>query len=203
MSANAALTVAKETKEVVETYDTRIEQTEKGIEALSGKIIPLSNTVTGAESITLINPHPGVLHKLSIYGEMSLTYPSSSDIIYGYPSVPGSSLTCGNILPSQLAPYRNSKLYPSLNTYTATLALLVNDVEYNIDINFLNYLSSETYDEFVCEEERSYIIRRVGVDEQGNKYKLTVESIEERQHVPIKVEGQTTIALKSFSNMTN
>ena len=202
MSANAALTVAKETKEVVETYDTRIEQTEKGIEALSGKIIPLSNTVTGAESITLINPHPGVLHKLSIYGEMSLTYPSSSDIIYGYPSVPGSSLTCGNILPSQPAPYRNSKLYPSLNTYTTTLVLLVNDVEYNIDINFLNYLSSETYDEFVCEEERSYIIRRVGVDEQGNKYKLTVESIEERQHVPIKVEGQTIIALKSFSNMT-
>ena len=202
MGVNTAITIAKSTEAVVGTYETRIETAEDQIEALSREVIPLSNTVTGAESITLTNPYPGVLHKLSIYGEMSLTYPSSSDVIYGYPFVPGSNLTCGNILPSQPAPYRNSKLYPSLNTYTATLALLVNDVEYNIDINFLNYLSSETYDEFVCEEERSYIIRRVGVDEQGNKYKLTVESIEERQHVPIKVEGQTTIALKSFSNMT-
>ena len=204
MGVNTAITIAKNTEEVVETYDTRIEQTEEQIEALSKEVIPLSRTLTSANSITLADPdpYPGALHKLSIYGEMSLIYPNSIGVIYGYPSVPGDNLTCGNITPSQPAPYRNSKLYPSSNTYTATLALLVNDVEYNIDINFLNYLSSETYDEFVCEEERSYIIRRVGVDEQGNKYKLTVESIEERQHVPIKVEGETTIALKSFSNMT-
>ena len=204
MSANAAFTIAKETKEVVEIYDTRIEQTEEQIEALSGKVVPLSNTIISPESITLTDPdpYPGTLHKLSIYGEMSLFYPNSIGDIYGYPSVPGDNLTCGNITPNQLVPYRDSKIYPSSNTYTAAPILLVNNTEYNIDIDFLNYLSSEIYDEFVCEEERSYIIRRVGIDEQGNKYKLAVELIEERQHVPIKVEGETTIVLKSFSNMT-
>lgn len=188
--------------------DRRINQTyiivdkqNQVIQSLAEKVVDVSTTKSGVGSLTLENAYKGELHKLSIKGQISLLYPQSESNLYGYPLVPSDTLTPSNTLvPSSPVPYGNEILYPSSNLFSKSRILLIDDVEYELDFDFLNYINNDVCDEFVYEDGKCYIIWRVGIDSQGNKYPLDNEVIEYRKDVTLFVDTSSVIRLKSFDN---
>ena len=59
--------------------------------------------------------------------------------------------------------------------------LLIDDVEYKLDFNFLNYINDTNCDEFIYEDGKCKIIRRVGVDADGNLYATGREVVETKK----------------------
>lgn len=96
--------------------------------------------------------------------------------------------------------FPSSDLYPSSTLYPRGSYLLIDNNEYKLDFDILRYYSSTVYDEFVYEDGKCKIIRRVGVDSQGNMYALANEVTEPRNDVYLEVNSNSTIKLKSFDN---
>lgn len=96
--------------------------------------------------------------------------------------------------------FPSSDLYPSSTLYPRGSYLLIDNNEYKLDFDILRYYSATVYDEFVYEDGKCKIIRRVGVDSQGNMYALLSEVIEERKDIYLEVNSNSTIYLKSFNN---
>ncbi len=131
----------------------------------------ISDTKVGYNQVQLVNAYEGTLHYLSIKGQMSLLYPSDD-------------------------------LYPSNTLYPLDSYLSVDGVDQvRLDINYLNYISPKVCDEFIYEDGKCKIIRRVGVDNNGNLYPLTQEITEERADVIIKVKNNSILKLTSFHNL--
>ena len=103
----------------------------------------------------------------------------------------------GNIQPI----YSSNTLYPSDTLYILEPILLVDTTEYRLDIDHLNYISSSVCDEFVYEDGKCKIIRRVGVDQYGDLYALDNEVEEERNDINIEVNSNSTIQMKQYSNL--
>lgn len=113
---------------------------------------------------------------LSIFGQMSLLYPSDD-------------------------------LYPEDDLYPLDSYLIV---EYSdniqnkirLPINWLNYFDKDTYDEFILEENKAKIIRRVGENEDGSFYKLENEIVEDYGEliIPLKT-GYNKLWLESFYDL--
>lgn len=178
-----------------------VRKNEAEIESLASRVVDVSDTKTGTGQVQLENAHEGILHKLSISGQISLLFPQSESNLYGYPLVPSNDLVPSNTLtPSSLAPYGNEVLYPSSTLYPRGNILLIDDVEYTLDFDFLNYLSATVFDEFVYKDGECQIIRRVGINSQGNKYPLDNEVIEYRKPINLEVKSDSIIKLKSFNN---
>ena len=91
-------------------------------------------------------------------------------------------------------------LYPSSTLYPRGSYLLIDDKEYKLDFNILRYYSSEVYDEFVYEDGKCWIIRRVGLDNNNQMYPLENEVIEPRNDIYLEVNSNSIIKLKSFDN---
>jgi hypothetical protein len=175
-----------------QTYIIANQHTQE-IEALTQKVIPVSNTISGIGEIQLENAYEGILHYLSIKGNISTITPVDGE--YGYALMPSETLT-----PSEtLMP---SKGVPSINSVVGEDSiLLIDNVEYNLDLIFLNYLNNEICDEFIYEDGKCKIIRRLGIDSNGDLYKLEKEIIEYKTDINLEVESNSTIKLKSFNNV--
>lgn len=102
----------------------------------------------------------------------------------------------GNI--SLLFPSNN--LFPSNDLFSKDTILIIDEKEYKLDFDYLSYYNSTIYDEFICDNGECYIVRRVGIDENGNKYVLDKEIIEPRKGIFLNVKSNSTIRLKSFEN---
>lgn len=190
----------KTDRKINQTYIIANKQSQE-IEALTKKIIQVSNTISGIGKIQLDNAYEGMLHYLSIKGNISLLYPSSQEALYGYGLTPSETLTPGNALtPSTFVPKDNKILYPSNDLYIKSSNLIIDDKEYKLDINFLNYMNNDDCDEFIYEEGKCKIIRRLGVDENGELYKLENEIVEFRNDIILEVKSNSSIKLKSFDN---
>ena len=96
--------------------------------------------------------------------------------------------------------YPSNDLYPSDNLYPKIFKLQVDEKIYELDLDYLNYINSNIYDEFVYENGNCYIVRRVGINENGEMYELTNELIEQRENVLINVLENSTITLLGFDN---
>lgn len=150
---------------------TVAEAAQGAVNTLASRVIDVSNTVIGSNQVTLENAYEGGLHKLQIWGQINILFPGDD-------------------------------VYPSETLYPTFLPILsVDTTDYLLDINYLNYLSAEVYDEFVYEEGNCKIIRRVGND-NGTLYALNQEVEEERNGIKIAVKKNSTIRLKYFSNMS-
>jgi len=179
---------------------TEVIQNEREIRLLADKIVDVSDIVTGTGSIQLENAYEGQLYQLSIKGNISLLYPQNEKL-YGYPLVPHDGLVPSNTLvPSNPVPYDNEVHYPSSDLFTKNTILTIDDVEYKLDFNFLNYMNSTVCDEFVYDNGKCYIIRRVGIDENGDMYALDNEIIEPRESITLNVKSNSTITLNSFND---
>lgn len=178
-----------------------VKKNEAQVEALSEKIEITAETTNSVGSLTLENAFAGTLHYLSIKGQMSLLFPQNQTE-YGYPLTPHDGLKPSNTLtPSSPVPYGNDVFYPSNSLYPKDNILLVDDIEYKLDIDFLNYINSTICDEFIYEEGKCKIIRRVGIDSGGNKYALIEEVIENRKDIDIKIQSNSIIKMKSFNDL--
>lgn len=123
------------------------------IESIEGKVnavVGLAQSVTGDGSITLTNYF--AMGNFSIIGNIDLTFPSDN-------------------------------LYPSNNLYGLNTNLLCKYLEngnivtktIKLPFTYLNYISDSVCDEFIVGDGKSYIIRRVGVNDNGELYKLDKE----------------------------
>lgn len=184
-----------------QTYIIANQHTQE-IEALTQKVIPVSNTISGIGEIQLENAYKGRLHKLSIKGNISLLYPSSKENLYGYALAPNETLMPSSTLTPSTPVYKDNKiLYPSNDLFSKSSVLLIDNVEYDLDFNFLNYLNNDDCDEFIYEDGKCKIIRRLGVNNNGELYKLEKETIEYKDDINLEVTSNSKIKLKSFNNV--
>lgn len=96
--------------------------------------------------------------------------------------------------------YPSNDLYPSDNLYPKIFKLQVDEKIYELDLDCLNYINSNIYDEFVYENSKCYVIRRIGIDENGELYQLENEIIETKKDLIINVLENSKITLLGFDN---
>lgn len=96
--------------------------------------------------------------------------------------------------------FPSNNLFPSSNLYTKVFKLKVDESIYELDLDYLNYINSEICDEFVYENGKCYVIRRIGIDENGNLYKLENKIIESKNDLVINVLENSIITLLAFDN---
>jgi hypothetical protein len=70
-----------------------------------------------------------------------------------------------------------------------------------LDLIFLNYLNNEICDEFIYEDGKCKIIRRLGINSNGELYELEKEIIEHRDDINLEITSNSKIKLKSFNNV--
>ena len=139
----------------------------------------LTRNITATGYLELTNAFEGDLLNFSISGQMSLLYPADD-------------------------------LYPANDLYPLDSYLIIQNSSneqrmIHLPINYLNYLDTNVYDEFIVCEGKTKIIRRVGIDADGTKFVLENEIIEEYEDLIISVsEGYNKIWLQSFydANLT-
>ena len=208
MSAPAIIDSSIEYVDNTNDIENRMKRTEivvnkaiDEINIIAENIVPISSEAYGIGNITLENAYEGLLHKLTIKGQISLYFPQTEDGLCGYPLVPRDGLVPSNELtPSSPVPYGNEVLYPSQDLYPKGSVLLIDDERYVLDFDFLNYMNNNVCDEFVYEEGKTWIIRRVGIDDEGNMYELQNEVVEHRNDIILNVKSDSVIQLESFSN---
>lgn len=190
----SAIDIAKRTEFIVDKQNQEIQ-------LLASKVVPVSNTIKDVGQIQLENAYEGILHYLSIKGNISLLYPSSGENQYGYALLPSETLTPSATLTPSTPVYKDNEiLYPSNDLFSKSNVLLIDDVEYDLDFNFLNYMNNDDCDEFIYEDGKCKIIRRLGVNDNGELYKLANEIIEFRNDITLEVKSNSLIKLKSFDN---
>ena len=180
--------------EEVGQYDNRITSVEQSVDSIQQEIdqeIKLIRDVNGSGNILLENTSNTNLYKLSIKGDISLLFGNDGQT-YGSP-------------PTQGVPYAQP-LYPSPNLFSKNMNLIIEYTEddkevYNLPFKYLNYLSQEVADEFVLEDGKAKIIRRVGINSSMQKYELPNEVLEELGDftIPLK-EGNPKIYLQCFDS---
>lgn len=190
-----------------DTIQNQIKRTEiivdkqnQEIQSLASKVVDVSSNANGVGKVKLENAYEGQLHYLSIRGNISLLFPSSQKL-YGFSNIISSSnvISDDNIISSGVH-YENDILYPSNVLYPRGTTLTIDDVEYKLDFDYLNYMNDNVYDEFIYEDGTCKIVRRIGVDESYNMYPLENEVIENRKGIDLKVKDDSTIILNSFPN---
>jgi len=184
----------KTDRKLNQTY-IMVNKQEGEIQALARKIVDVSKTTSGTDEVTLENAYEGSIHQLKIVGDLSLVFPNDSSK-YGFSQIISEDLIVSqDTLISSGVPYQNDTLYPSSEIYPKTYKIVVDDEdEYKIDLNYLNYINAEVHDEWVYEEGKQYIIRRVGINSSGEKYALDDEVVENLKDIEL-------IMIKSNSNI--
>lgn len=136
-------------------------------------IADLTKEISDKTFLEIQDAFEGETLSLSIFGQMSLLYPSDD-------------------------------LYPEDNLYPLDSYLIIEygdntQKKIKLPINWLNYFDINTYDEFILEENKAKIIRRVGENEDGSFYKLDNEVIEDCGELIISLKtGYNKLWLESF-----
>lgn len=185
--------VANETDENSE----KIGQLELDFEEINLKVSEITDfivDVTNMGTVTLENAFGSVIKSLSISGAISLLFGNDGQT-YGT-NVPYAEV-----------------LYPSSDLYGKNMNLIheyevVNEEETTTEqevialpFTYLNYLDSNTYDEFVLENSIAKIIRRVGINSDMELYALDNEVVEELGELTITLrQGTNKLYLQCFTN---
>ena len=155
-------------KNKISRVEIIVDKQNQMIQSIADKVVDVSNIIKGVGSITLENSYEGLLHKLTIKGNISSFYPQI--------------------------------IYPSNDLYPQKMKLKVDEEFYDLDLNYLAYINDEIADEFICEEGKCKIIRRVGIGEDDIFYPLENEIIEERNDLFINVKKDSIISLLNYPN---
>ena len=167
--------------------ETKFEITNGKIESSINEIKNLIKYVSNSGSLTIENASENNLSLLSIKGDISLLFGNDGK-------------TYGDNVP--LA----EPLYPSPNLFGKNMNLIVENGEnekqtYKLPFSYLNYISQEVADEFVLENGKAKIIRRVGINSSMKKYELSEEVIEELGELVINLkEGTNKVYLQCFDS---
>lgn len=149
-----------------------VDKIQKEIDLLNQKVVNLSATVTGINKLELTECSNTLLYKLIISGDDDLLFP-------------------------------NTKLFPGATTYLKNSFLYVNrgtddEDTYNLGITSLRTLGT-IKDEFILENGKATLIKRIGLNDSLEKYVLDEPVIKDLGSLSVNLkEGNNTIELPSF-----
>lgn len=168
------LSYASNIKNDVLQVERKTDKNAAEISDLAQKVVNLSATVTGTNKLKLTDCSNTPLYKLVITGDDSLLFPSS-------------------------------KIFPGTSTYLKDSLIYVNrgtENEKTVDlgITFLRAFGT-TKDEFILENGKAKIIKRIGLNEKLEKYVLSEPVEKDLGSISIELnEGENTIEMPSFPN---
>ena len=124
----------------------KVDQALGEIDAISKKVVDISNTASGVGFVNITNGYKGNLHKLDLYGYMEL--PIIGNIIIGQFKVNNFKITIE----------QNNEVYR----------------EYILDDMKNLYQVGTVHDTFEYLDGKCSITKRIGIDDEGNKYVLEI-----------------------------
>ena len=200
--------IVNEQGEEIGTLNTKYSSVEQSVNSLEQQVSEIQtfiNYVEGNGSVTLENTSNTNLYKLSIKGDISLLFGNDGKQ-YGQPQFFREDLYFSeDLLFTEGVPLAEP-LYPSPNLFGKNMNLIIEYKEddkevYKLPFSYLNYLSQEVADEFILEDGKAKIIRRVGINSSMQKYELPNEVLEELGDftIPLK-EGNPKIYLQCFDS---
>lgn len=160
-------TKADKTDRKINNVSLIVDKQQKEINALANKVVDISSTASGVGFVNITNGYKGNLHRLDIYGYMEL--PIIGNIIIGQFKV------------------NNFKIIVEQN----------NEVyrEYILDDMKNLYQVGTVYDTFEYLDGKCSITKRIGIDDEGNKYVLETPYTIDLKDLIIEVpEGDYTIS---------
>lgn len=185
--------------------ETKFEITNGKIESSINEIKNLIKYVSNSGSLTIENASENNLSLLSIKGDISLLFGNDGKQ-YGKPQFFNEDLYFSeDLLFTEGVPLAEP-LYPSPNLFGKNMNLIVENGEnekqtYKLPFSYLNYISQEVADEFVLDNGKAKIIRRVGINSSMKKYELPEEVIEELGELVINLkEGTNKVYLQCFDS---
>ena len=174
--------------EEIGQYDERITKVEQTTEQISQEVSETINfirNVSGNGNIILENANANDLKSLSIKGNISLLFGNDGKQ-YG------------------IVPYAKI-LYPSSELFGKNMNLIIEYKEetqvIKLPFTYLNYISQDVCDEFILQDGKASIIRRVGINSNMKKYQLENEVIEDLGEFAITLkEGNPKLYLQCFDS---
>ena len=206
MSAPAIIDGSIEYVNNTDSIENQVKRTEiivdkntQEIKALAEKVVDIADTVEGIGHITYENANVGSLHNLEIRGNISLVYPND-ETRYGYSAMISDEFIVDNdVYISEGIPYSHKDAtYPSTTLYPKNALIQVDETIYELDLDYLNYMSELVHDKYVYQDGKQWIERNVGIDSSGNMYALDHTIIENRADLTINIDANSTLTLLSF-----
>lgn len=195
--------ISKQTDE----HEEQIGKLEVGFNEISQEVsqitVPIQE-VNGNGSITLENTSNTDLYTFSIKGNISLLFGNDGKQ-YGEPVFFSDNLYFNDNQVFSTGVPLAEILYPSSTLFGKNMNLII---EYEdetqvikLPFTYLNYISQDVCDEFILQDGKASIIRRVGIDSNMQKYQLENEVIEDLGEFAITLkEGNPKIYLQCFDN---
>ena len=195
--------VANQTDE----HEQQIGKLEVGFNEISQEVsqitVPIQE-VNGNGSITLENTSNTDLYTFSIKGNISLLFGNDGKQ-YGEPVFFSDNLYFNDNQVFSTGVPLAKILYPSSTLFGKNMNLII---EYEdetqvikLPFTYLNYISQDVCDEFILQDGKASIIRRVGIDSNMQKYQLENEVIEDLGEFAITLkEGNPKIYLQCFDS---
>ena len=193
--------------EEVGQYDERITKVEQTTDQISQEVsqitVPIQE-VNGNGSITLENTSNTDLYTFSIKGNISLLFGNDGKQ-YGEPVFFSDNLYFNDNQVFSTGVPLAEILYPNSELFGKNMNLII---EYEdetqiikLPFTYLNYISQDVCDEFILQDGKASIIRRVGIDSNMQKYQLENEVIEDLGEFAITLkEGNPKIYLQCFDS---
>ena len=195
--------ISKQTDE----HEEQIGKLEVGFNEISQEVsqitVPIQE-VNGNGSITLENTSNTDLYTFSIKGNISLLFGNDGKQ-YGEPVFFSDNLYFNDNQVFSTGVPLAEILYPSSTLFGKNMNLII---EYEdetqvikLPFTYLNYISQDVCDEFILQDGKASIIRRVGIDSNMQKYQLENEVIEDLGEFAITLkEGNPKIYLQCFDS---
>lgn len=169
-------------------YDERITNVEQSVEGLTTQVSEIANLIretSGNNNLIIEDASANNLKSLSIKGQISLLFGNDGKT---YGIVPLAEI-----------------LYPSSTLFGKNMNLIVEGTEetqtIKLPFTFLNYINNEVCDEFLLQDGKASVIRRVGINSNLEKYELEQEVIEDLGEVNITLfDSYNKIYLQCFNN---
>lgn len=169
-------------------YDERITKVEQSVEGLTTQVSEIANLIretSGNNNLIIEDASANNLKSLSIKGQISLLFGNDGQT---YGIVPLAEI-----------------LYPSNTLFGKNMNLIVEGTEetktIKLPFTFLNYINNEVCDEFLLQDGKAKVIRRVGINSNLEKYELEQEVIEDLGELNITLfDSYNKIYLQCFDN---
>ena len=169
-------------------YDERITNVEQSVEGLTTQVSEIANLIretSGNNSLIIEDASANNLKSLSIKGQISLLFGNNGKT---YGIVPLAEI-----------------LYPSSTLFGKNMNLIVEGTEetqtIKLPFTFLNYINNEICDEFLLQDGKASVIRRVGINSNLEKYELEQEVIEDLGELNITLfDSYNKLYLQCFDN---
>ena len=195
--------ISKQTDE----HEEQIGKLEVGFNEISQEVSETINfirNVSGNGNIILENANANDIKYLSIKGQISLLFGNDGKQ-YGEPVFFSDNLYFNDNQVFSTGVPLAEILYPSSTLFGKNMNLIIEYEEetqvIKLPFTYLNYISQDVCDEFILQDGKASVIRRVGINSNMKKYQLENEVIEDLGEFAITLkEGNPKIYLQCFDS---